>query len=213
MHAPPRADGTIHAKQSTMRLSTLAMLVRRVVTAGVIAGGVACAAACSFFVPDTKTPRDRARELEPKCRGGEGDEAAAWLSPAAIDSVEPAYSYVPGGPNGREARLSGAQLHLRPLRGVSRESLTRVLECHQARAILAPVTMRPSDPYVLADRWLSIDVDSARDGFAVVVGSKDLGDARRVLERARAFAGPRDQSASASPPASAAPGGQAAPLQ
>jgi hypothetical protein len=193
---------------------TVSGFVRRVATAGVIVASAGSCAACSFFVPDTKTPIDRAREVEPRCRGRDADDAAAWLSPAAIDAVDPAYSYVSGGANGREARLRGAVLHFRPLPGVSRESLTRALECHQARAILTPIAMRPGDPYVLPDRWLSLDVDSTGDGFSVVVGSKDVGDARRVLERTRAFAGDGDhQSASASRPASVAPGGHAAPLQ
>jgi hypothetical protein len=182
---------------------------RRLVAAGVCA----CVVGCSFFVPETKTATDRARELEPKCRGTSDEGAAAWLSPAAIDSVEPAYSYVTGGPNGRDARLRGARLHLRPVSGLSREALSRVLECHQMRATLAPATARADDPYVLPERWLSIDVDSAGDGFLVAVRTDDLGDARRVLERARAFAAMRDQSASAPASLPPAEGGHPMPLQ
>jgi hypothetical protein len=70
------------------------------------------------------------------------------------------------------------------------------------------------DPYVLVDRWLSIEVDSEGDGFAVLVRTSDVEDAHEVLERAKRFAKRRDQSGDASPasdPASTV--GQAAPLQ
>lgn len=147
--------------------------------------------ACSFFVPDVESAAGRARRVERKCGGFAEDTVAPLLSSSAVDSVEPAYSYVSGGPNGREAHLRGARMHVRPLPGLTREAIARNLECHEARAILGVATIRGDDPYVLADRWLTIDVESEGDGFVVLVLADDLDSARRVLERARVYAGAR----------------------
>ena len=176
-------------------------------------GWVACATlcGCSFFVPDARTPADRARAIEVKCHDLNEGDARALLSPEAIDAVEPAYSYVTGGPNGRDAHLRGARLHLRPLPGLSRESLTRSLECHEARVTLGSVLASAGDPYALRDRWLSIDVESEGDGFVALVRTDDLDAARRVLDRARLFLASRAHSDAPSAPASS--GGQPPPLQ
>jgi hypothetical protein len=156
---------------------------------------------------------DRARELEPKCAAS-ADSTTGLFSPAVIDSVEPAQSHVLGGPNRREARLAGAQIHLRPTAGMSRERIARTLECHQASVTLGHTVPLTDDPYVLPKRWLSIDVESEGDGFAAVVRSSDVEDARQVLDRAKHFARQRDHSGEASPgPAPASTTGQALPLQ
>src|SRR5579859_3083345 len=86
--------------------------------------------ACHFFVPDTRTPVDRANEIAPRCQGFAEEAAAQLLSPAIVDSVEPAYAYVQSGPADRQARLRGARIRLRPIGGLSRESIDRSLECH-----------------------------------------------------------------------------------
>lgn len=114
-----------------------------------------------------------------------------FLSPDVVDAVEPAYAYVLGGPNGRDARLRGARIRVRPLPGATRESITRILQCHEARVVTGVVAAAPADPYTLPERWLTIDVDSESDAFVVQVTTDDLADARRVLERARIFAGHR----------------------
>jgi hypothetical protein len=159
---------------------------------------IACAAcatlaACSFFVPDTRTPSDRAKKVEPKCRDVTDAAIEPLLSGEAIDSVGPAYAYVSGGPNGREARMRGARIHVRPLAGMSRESIARGLECHEARTTLGLVAARAGDPYTLPNRWLSIDVDSEGDGFVVVVATDDHDDARLVLQRAKSRAVANDR--------------------
>jgi hypothetical protein len=136
-------------------------------------------------VPDTRTPSDFARAMEPKCRGVAED---GIVSPRVVDSVDPAIAYTLGGPNGREAHMRGARIHLQPVPGQTREVIARTLECHQASAVLGRAAAAADDPYVLPDRWLAIDVESEKDGFAVLVTTDDLADARRVLERARLFA-------------------------
>lgn len=141
-----------------------------------------------FLSPDVRTPADRAREIEPKCHGFGDDSAAPLLSRSAIDSVEPAYSYVKSGPVDREARLRGARIHVRPLPGFSREAMDRSLECHEARVLLGRVPGAADDPYVLEGNWLDIDVDSEGDGFVVSILADDRDAAQRVLERAQRFA-------------------------
>lgn len=146
-------------------------------------------AACIHpFLPDIRTPADRAREVEPKCATVPAEATAALLDPKSIDVVEPAYSYVKSGPNDREARLRGALLRVRPLPGMTRESIERALECHEAGVTLGREPAAVDDPYVLAERWLDIEVDSEGDGFAVKAQIDEFEDAKRVLERARSFA-------------------------
>jgi hypothetical protein len=145
--------------------------------------------ACAFFspLPDLRTPADRAREVEPRCKGFAEDVPAPLPLSGAVESVEPAYSYVKSGPNDRDPRLRGARLHVRPLPGLSRESMQRTLECHQANVTLHASEVRDEDPYVLPGRWVDIDVDSEGDGFVVAVQTESFDDARRILERGRRF--------------------------
>jgi hypothetical protein len=148
-------------------------------------------AGCHFFVPDTRTAADRAGEVTPRCQGFTDESASALLSPSAIDSVEPAYSYVQSGPGDRQARLRGARIHLKPIAALSRESMARSLECHESRSLLGTTPPLVDDPYTLAGQWLDIDVDSEKDGFVVLVQTDDLPSAREVLGRARRFAANR----------------------
>jgi hypothetical protein len=143
-------------------------------------------------VPDLRTPADHARKIEPRCRGFGEASVAPLLQPSAFDSVGPAYSYVKSGPNDPEARLRGARIQVRPLPGMSRESLTRTLECHEARVTLDHLAVPANDPYTLPDRWVDIDVESTGDGFVVLVRADNFDDAHHVLERAKAFSVPHD---------------------
>lgn len=138
-----------------------------------------------FLLPDARTPVDRAGEMEPKCRGLSETDVAPLLSTQAVEAVEPSIARVKSGPMDREARMRGALLHVRPLPGVSREGLTRGLECHQVRVVLGQVPPTTDDPYVLPGRWLDIDTDSVGDGFVVRVETDEPADAREVLARAR----------------------------
>jgi hypothetical protein len=138
------------------------------------------------LVPDARTPADHALAIEPRCQGFTEERVAPLLSVTAIDSVEPAYSYVQSGAE-RQARLRGARITVKPLTGLSREALARIIECHEARVTLGRVAAGVDDPYVLADDWLDIDVDSEGDGFVVLVRADGMYAARRVLEKARRF--------------------------
>jgi hypothetical protein len=150
-----------------------------------------CLVGCSgvpFLVPDTRTPADRARGIEPKCRDFGESAVAPMLAPGAIDAVEPAYSYVSSGPSDREARLRGARIHIKPLAGFSKETIARGVECHEARVVLGQASPSVDDPYVMPDHWLDIDVESEGDGFAVLVRTDEMDTARQVLARAQRFA-------------------------
>ena len=152
--------------------------------------GLVFLAGCHFFVPDTRTPVDFAREVAPRCQAFTEEAAAPLLSASAIDSVEASYAHVQSGPSFYQAHLRGARIHLKPIGAVSRETIARSLECHQSRVVLGTTPPAADDPYVLADRWLDIDVDSEKDGFVVRVESDDIASARTVLDRAKRFASP-----------------------
>jgi hypothetical protein len=142
------------------------------------------------LLPDMRTPADHARGMAEKCVHESESQAADALSPALVESVEPAYSTVPSG-NDRVIRLRGARLHLRPALNVSAEALQRTLECHQARVALGNDPTIARDPYVLDGAWLDIDVHSGGDGLVALVLADRFDDARAVLDRARSFAPPR----------------------
>jgi hypothetical protein len=145
-----------------------------------------------------KTAVDRARAVEPKCASISDVKVASLASPSSIESVEASYSFVPSTATDHEARLRGALIHVRPVAGMSKEALARGLECHEAKVTLGRAPSFTDDPYTLPDHWLSIDVDSDGDGFAVNVRADDFRDAGRVLERAKLFA-------ASAPPATALP--------
>jgi hypothetical protein len=139
-------------------------------------------------VPDTRTANDYARKLDAKCRDKPDDQDIQTLSPESIESVDAAYVYVMGGPNGRSARLRGARIELKPLAGASGETLTRAFECHEANVVLGRTTSKADDPYVLDGRWLDIEVRSEKDSFAAFVTTDDFNDAQEVLARAKRYA-------------------------
>jgi hypothetical protein len=159
------------------------------VACGVAAWACLCIAGCSLSpILGVRTPAERAHELEPRCARFSDEAIARALAPALVESVEPAYSYVSSGPIDRQARLRGARVHLRPVSDMSRESLERSLECHQARVVIGTAKELVSDPYVLPGRWVDLDTDSEGDGFVVVIKADAVSDARDVLARARRFA-------------------------
>lgn len=144
------------------------------------------------LLPDTRTPADRAGEIVPRCATGADPTSAQAVSPGLVERVDPAYSFVPsGGGVDRAVHIRGARLLLRPAMNVSPEALQRALECHEAEVTLGRAAALQSDPYVLPGSWLDIHVASTGDGLVAAVETNELDDARRVLERARAFAGSR----------------------
>lgn len=149
---------------------------------------------CHFFVPDTRTPADRAREIAPHCEAFTEEAAAPLLSASLIDSVEPSYAHVQSGPSFYQAHLRGARIHLKPVAALSRETIARNLECHESRVVLGTTPAMTDDPYAFPGQWLDIDVDSEKDGFVVRSETDDMATAHDILDRAKRFA------AAAAPP-------------
>jgi len=107
----------------------------------------------------------------------------------AVLNVQPLYSQV-GSTGSSEERVNGAKLTVRPPEGVSAEQLTRVLQCHSARALLGQLnsgTIR-NDPYWLADTWVTIDVKPENGNFAVSVSADTLRGNLQVYNRAHDYA-------------------------
>jgi hypothetical protein len=150
---------------------------------------LSCSTGCflSRLLPDTRTAVEHARELAPRCGAFSEETLRSLVIPSLVETVEPAYVYVPSGSSDRELRLRGARLHLRPVAAMSRESLQRSLECHQAHVVLGTAPAHDEDPYSLPGVWLHIDADSDGDGFVVAVRTDALPDAKDVLQRARRF--------------------------
>jgi hypothetical protein len=146
-----------------------------------------CHALSSAFVPDTRTAADHAHEIEPRCKTSPEAFAVPLLAPGTIERVEPENSTVQSG-NDRRANLIGARIFLSPMSDQSPETITRRLECHQARATLRQIEAQDDDPYVLLGRWLDIETHSEGDGFSVRVTADSIADAKRVLDRAQRYA-------------------------
>jgi hypothetical protein len=129
-------------------------------------------------IPDTRQANDFARDLEPKCRG--------VVDPnLSIEFVKPEYVYVTTGTIYRQPRLVGAQIHLQPAPGLSKEMIQRSLECHEASVTLGKSAPAEDDPYFLPGVWLNINADSEGDGFVVRVVTDKFDDAKSVLARAK----------------------------
>jgi hypothetical protein len=150
--------------------------------------------ACDLFspIPDARSPADRAHELDVQCRDLSEATAAPRVARGSIDSVEPLTSRVQSG-NNSETRLIGAKIHVKPLLGLTRELLTRELQCHEARVLLGKAPPLANDPYSAAPAWVDIHVDSEENGFAVRVESFDFDTARAELTRATRFVASRTE--------------------
>jgi hypothetical protein len=162
----------------------LAALAALAAMGGLAGGAVGCSA--FRFIQDTRTPVEHAADVGP-CLGFSEDEIRPVIAASAVEKVEPAYSYVAAPAMAREARLRGARLYLRPLPGMTRETLQHSLECHQAHVALGKAPRRDDDPYFLPDRWVDIDTDSSHGLFAVAVQTVEFENAKDILERARRF--------------------------
>ncbi|HEY8087618.1 MAG TPA: hypothetical protein VIF09_07235 [Polyangiaceae bacterium] len=130
-------------------------------------------------------PRTLAARQAARC----GDESSVAqervASPSNVEQVEPLYAIVDSTPNGQESRLLGAKLHLRPLRGETAESMTHALYCHETAEVLRG---EGACPYSVPDGWVDISVKSEGDGYVVKLEGQDFRQAKRILERAQAFA-------------------------
>lgn len=144
------------------------------------------AAGCSFYRP---APQTIAAQKEPACSGETLAEDPRVVGPQNVERAEPLYSHVHTHPNMLASRLIGAELHVRPIDGVTDASFARALTCHAARETLAAASADPpADPYWIPDSWVDITVHADGTGYVVDLTGEDFDDAERILARAEAFA-------------------------
>jgi hypothetical protein len=154
----------------------------------VAAAGIACAGtACAERVaPATKAASVEQLQCDHRAPGDD----VRLLQGTTVLAAHPLYSHVISGKNSSEDRVTGARLTVRPPDGVSPERLTRVIQCHSARALLGQVdtTAFSNDPYWLPDAWLDIQVVPENGNYDVVLRADNIPDGLEVLHRATAFA-------------------------
>jgi hypothetical protein len=151
-----------------------------------IAASLVCA--CATAVP----PSAKAAEVERiQCDSGPtGADDIHLLQSAAVIRSEPLYSHVITGNNGFEERVDGAKLIIRPPAGVSAERMTRIIQCHSARALLGQADRANfvDDPFWLPDTWVTVEVTPENGNYAVTLEANDVPTNIRLAARARAFA-------------------------
>lgn len=149
------------------------------------------AAGCATAVP----PKTQAAEVERvQCPAGNADsENLRVLESASVIRSEPLYSHVITGNNGSEQRVDGAKLLVRPPEGVSAEQMTRIIQCHSARALLGKVDRAqfPDDPFWLPGTWVSVEVRPENGNYAVTLEANDVPTNLKLAARAKAYADAR----------------------
>ena len=90
-------------------------------------------------------------------------------------------------------RIAGVKIVIRPPAGVSTERLTEILQCHSARTLLGQVdaSQWPDDPFWLAGTWISIEVQSEAENYAVTLEADNDRDNLTLVAHAKAFANVR----------------------
>jgi hypothetical protein len=128
--------------------------------------------------------------VDGRCADVSEEQIAPLLAPAMVEKVEPADDQVLVNRKTQQwaARPGGARLSIRPAPGLTREWLARALECHAARVTAGRIAIAPDDPYGLPSRPVTIEVTSSADGFAVLVRSDSMDDAKAILDRAQRLA-------------------------
>jgi hypothetical protein len=109
------------------------------------------------------------------------------FSPDVVESVAPYYRYVQNG-GSNASILHGAEIHIRPLPGMTPELVAHVLLCRSARLVLGRVQGAENEPYWLPDGWVKIDARSEEGSFVATLDGEDLPEAKEILARAQAFA-------------------------
>ncbi len=154
----------------------------------------ACAAFCLSALPiacDRPEPAvTAARVAAAECDPTTSERRFVELvREATVLGAEPRYSHVRTMNNNAEERVIGAKIVFRPPEGVSPELMTRILECHGARALLGEVAAPAADPFWLPDAWVAIDVRSEHGNYAVLTETDTTGDNIHLAANAIAFAG------------------------
>jgi hypothetical protein len=163
---------------------------RRVAAAAALVAiaAVGCGSSDTTNMP-TKTAADHANYIATtRCNGvNEGQPVNALLSGQTVLGVRPLYTAVDPSKGGANEQLHGAVVTVAAEPGVTAEWLDRVLECHSAGATLGQ-TADDGDPFFLPDAVVDINVQPAKDGFAIQVSTNLPRDAQRILDRATSWA-------------------------
>jgi hypothetical protein len=87
-------------------------------------------------------------------------------------------------------RVQGVKLFVRPPDGIPLDEMTRVLQCHSAKALLGRVDLPPldGDPYRLPDTWVDIEVISDHGSVVVRESADRVTENLALYQRATAFA-------------------------
>jgi hypothetical protein len=126
---------------------------------------------------------------------------AQLLSGSTILGAEPRYAHFLTSNNNSEERVRGATILMRPPEGFSAERMTRLLQCHGARAMLGRID--PSgvrdDPFWLPNVWVNIGVKPEDGNYAVTLETDNLTENIHLAATAVAFA--QDHGAAKNTPA------------
>jgi hypothetical protein len=155
----------------------------------VFAWATVAAAAC--FVagcPLYPSPTDMAVNVERlQCEPGKAQEDdAPFLRSVHMLAVGAEYSlHMSSG----ISKVTGTRIVFRPPDGVTSDRMTRVLQCHSARALLGRVdaTKLAYDPYFLPDAWVVIDVKSQDGNYVAELSADTVSNNLRILHRANEF--------------------------
>jgi hypothetical protein len=151
--------------------------------------------ACATTLP----PEQKAAEVEQvQCEAPPGpNDDLGVLARARVIKAEPLHSHVITGMNGSEERVDGAKLVIRPPEGISAERMTRIIQCHAARALLGRIDRSnfPDDPFWLPNTWVSVEVRPEEGNYAVVLEANDLPTNLRLAARVREYAAARAMAA------------------
>jgi hypothetical protein len=157
------------------------------VALGLLPIALGFATACAIAVP----PATQAAQVERvQCDSGAAEaNDLRIVQGASVIAAEPLYSHVLTG-TGAEERIDGAKLIIRPPADVSADRMTRILQCHGARALLGKVerSSLSDDPFWLPDTWVSVEVKVEDGNYAVTLEAGDTSGNLKVAARARAFA-------------------------
>ncbi|MGD0677538.1 MAG: hypothetical protein ABSC94_19125 [Polyangiaceae bacterium] len=114
------------------------------------------------------------------------DTLAQVLNGSAIENVTALYEpFATRGSDPQGYALAGAVIQVRPLPGMTPESLDLALECHSARQAARNEPVDRGDPFALPGKVVAVEVKSVGHAFAVSVAGVTNKDAKLVLARAR----------------------------
>jgi len=158
-------------------------ITRLMVPASAMATGLLCG--CAFFAGGSITDK-AARTERMQCEAATTQEDLRVLETTPVVDVEGRYAYHESG----MGHVTGTRIILRPPPGISSARMTRILQCHSARLVLGRPegVALPSDPYVLPESWLDIDVKEEEGNYVAIVSAETVTGNLQVLHRAQAYA-------------------------